>query len=387
MTYVGAGVDYGALDQFKRAAQKAGLETAKNLNRLGLQEVEGSRGESVYLIETPNRFLGHVEEGLGTKNLVADEIYRLTGKSYYGQIAQDAVAMIVNDAITLGVFPCSLLMHLAVGDSSWFDDTKRWQDLIGGWKKGCMLARCAWGGGETPALKGIIAPNTFFLGGSALGTRPKSQFIQGNIQHGDAIIFIESSGIHANGLTLCRQIAERKNSFWRKVAHFFFPRFVQRNALPNGYLTKLADGRAYGETLLEPTYIYVPIIEDCLNYKIDVHYAVNITGHGWRKLMRAKENFSYVIEELPRQQLIFDFIQKHGPVDEEEMYANFNMGAGFALYLPEAEVEKILKIIASCGSFGQFIAFRAGHIEKGNDKKVVIKPKNITFSGDTLKVR
>jgi len=136
MTYADTGVDYDALDQFKRMAQLAARETANNLNRAlmgGFREFGPSRGESAYLFEAKDTFLAHVEEGLGTKNLVADAMYALTGKSYYDHIAQCTVAMIVNDLITVGAMPLSVAMHLAVGDSDWFNDEVRSRDLINGW--------------------------------------------------------------------------------------------------------------------------------------------------------------------------------------------------------------------------------------------------------------
>src|SRR6185295_8396435 len=113
MTYAGVGVDYDAMDPFKRMAQLAGRQTVNNIKRLGIREVEMSRGESAYLVETDDCYLAHVEEGLGTKNLVADQMYRLTRRSYYSHVAQDTVAMIVNDMITLGALPISVAMHLA----------------------------------------------------------------------------------------------------------------------------------------------------------------------------------------------------------------------------------------------------------------------------------
>jgi phosphoribosylformylglycinamidine cyclo-ligase len=116
MTYAGVGVDYGALDPFKRQAQLAGVATAGTLGRLGVSELAMSRGESAYLVETPDSFIAHVEEGLGTKNLVADAMYRLVpGRSYYDHLAQDTVAMIVNDMVTLGALPIAVAMHLAAG--------------------------------------------------------------------------------------------------------------------------------------------------------------------------------------------------------------------------------------------------------------------------------
>ncbi len=59
--------------------------------------------------------------------------------------------------------------------------------------------------------------------------------------------------------------------------------------MPMGLRSKLSDGRTYGEALLDPRMIYVPLVEDCLNEGVEIHYAVNITGHGWRKLMRATQ--------------------------------------------------------------------------------------------------
>jgi len=387
MTYAGVGVNYDAMDPFKRIAQLAGRETANNIRRLNngeFQEVEMSRGESAYLIEAAKSYFAHVEEGLGTKNLVADAMYRLTGKSYYDHIAQDTVAMIVNDMITLGALPLSVAMHLAVGDSNWFDDEKRCRDLVEGWKNACNLARCVWGGGETPTLKGVVVPEAIVLSGSAMGlVKPKERLITAeNIQHGDAIVLIESSGIHANGLTMARKIAERKDGFWRKLAHLFLPEHFSLCALPKGYLTTLDDERTYGETLLDPTHIYVGLVEDCLNRGVSIHYAVNITGHGWRKLMRATQSFAYIVERLPKQLPVFSFLQKHGPVDDMEAYGNFNMGAGFALYVSEADADAVLEV-AVLHKLG---ALRAGYIERG-EKKVVIKPKSLEYSGATLGVR
>lgn len=364
MTYTGVGVDYGALDPFKRLAQLAGRETIPNILRLGFSEVVMSRGESAYLMDAGDHYLAHVEEGLGTKNLVADAMYLLTGKSYYNGIAQCTVAMIVNDMITLGALPLSVAMHLAVGVSSWFSDEKRCRDLIDGWKKACDLARCTWGGGETPTLKGIVHPDTVVLSGSAVGVvRPKNRLINAlNIQHGDTIVIMGSSGIHANGLTLAREIAGK---------------------LPEGYLTKLSDGRMYGEALLDPTRIYVPLVEDCFIEGVEIHYAVNITGHGWRKLMRATQPFTYIIDHIPTPQPVFSLIQEYGPVDDMEAYANLNMGAGFALYVRESDVEKTLTIAQFLG----MSALRAGHIESSREKKLIINPLGIEYHGSTLGVR
>jgi len=66
-----------------------------------------------------------------------------------------------------------------------------------------------------------------------------------------------------------------------------------------------------------------------------------------------------------------------------EAYGNFNMGAGFALYVSEAEAEAVLEV-ATLHKLG---ALRAGYIERSDDKKVIIKPKGLEYSGTTLGVR
>ena len=364
ITYAGSGVDYQLLDPFKRRAQAAGRSTADVLRRLGVSELAMSRGESAYLVETPDSFIAHVEEGLGTKNLVADAMYRLVpGRSYYDHIAQDAVAMIVNDMVTLGALPLAVAMHLGVGSSDWFRDESRAADLIEGWRKACELARCAWGGGETPTLSGVVERATAVLAGSAVGIiRPKGRLIKACIQAGDAIVVFESSGIHANGLTLARAVAERAS---------------------NGYLTPLRDGRSYGEALLDPTHIYVGAIEDCLDRGVDIHYAVNVTGHGWRKLMRAADSFAYIVDTLPATQPVFEFIQSVGNVEDAEAYGNLNMGAGFAIYVPDKDVPAVLEVAKGF----PFAALRAGHIEKSPTRRVVITPKGLEYASDTLAVR
>ncbi|MBP9869845.1 phosphoribosylformylglycinamidine cyclo-ligase [Patescibacteria group bacterium] len=368
-SYAKSGVNYDLMDPFKRAAQKAARETDFNVAGQDFTALEWTRGESAFVLRAPGSgfVIGHVEEGLGTKNLVADAMYESTGRSHYDLVAQDTVAMIVNDLLTLGLAPLSVAMHLAVGSSDWFKDETRSNDLISGWREACHMAQCAWGGGETPTLKGIITPGTCLLSGSAVGVgEEKRLFNPEKIRDGDVILLIESSGIHANGLTLARQIAAE---------------------LDEGYLTKLSDGRSYGETLLDPTHIYVLPILECLNAGIDIHYAVNITGHGWAKLMRATQAFTYVIDALPEPKLIFPFLQKHGKLDDREAYKTLNMGAGYALYVPENTVDEIRKTLATYSEPYQFKVTVAGHIEKSEKKRVLINPLNISYDESDLAVR
>ncbi len=360
LTYASTGVNYAAMDPLKLLAQKAAAKTVTSSN---IKEIAASRGESAYVWEEKDSYRALVIEGLGTKNRVADETRKITGKTYYDSIAQDTVAMIVNDLIVVGAAPQVVNAYFAVGSSDWFSDEKRAADLVNGWARACKLAGAVWGGGETPTLKSIIEPATIDLAGSAVGIiKPKKRLTLGDkISAGDAIILVESSGIHANGLTLARKISEK---------------------LAVGYATKLSDGSLYGEALLKPTHIYARLVSALFAEGIDIHYMVNITGHGWRKLMRGQKIFSYIIDSIPTPQPLFDCIQKYSGNDDTEMYGNFNMGAGFALFVPQKQVEKTQVIAKKL----RFKTWKAGVIENG-PKQVVIRSRNIIFSENTLSVR
>lgn len=363
LTYSSAGVNYELMDPLKRLAQKKARETFGNLSRFGMREVKESLGESAFVWEEPDSFRALVIEGLGTKNLVAEAMRKITGKTYYEELAQDTVAMIVNDLIVVGAEPLVINAYFGIGSPKWFSDKKRATDLLNGWKKACRLSGAVWGGGETPTLTGIIEPETMDLAGSAIGIiKPKERLTLGNkLTAGDVILLFESSGIHANGLTLARAIASK---------------------LPKGYTTKLPDGSVYGEALLSPTHIYVKPVGDLFQAKTDIHYMVNITGHGWRKLMRARKSLSYVIDKVPPPQPIFNFIQEKSGNDDSEMYGNFNMGAGLAIFLPESFVNGAQQIAQKNG----FQTTIAGTVENG-PRKVIIKPKKVVFEGKSLGVR
>jgi phosphoribosylformylglycinamidine cyclo-ligase len=364
LTYGNSGVDYGPLDAFKRACQREAAATVSLLAAQGMNEPAAIRGESAYLIETPDEFLAHVEEGLGTKNLVADAVLDLTGQSFYAHIGIDLVATIVNDLVTTGALPISLAMHAAVGDAAWFAQGTKGADLASGFAAGCLKSGAVWGGGETPALKGIVNEKTIVLGGSALGRiKPKSQRIAGDLAEGDVIILLASSGVQTNGLTLCRALVER---------------------LEHGYLTKMDDGRAYGEALLDASVIYVPFITACHRHRVRLKYAAHITGHGWRKLMRLDRPFVYRIHDIGQVPEIFKFIQGRGPVDRIEAYATFNMGAGFAAYVSPADANGCLSAASEAG----IKAWLAGTVCKNEDRKAVeIEPLGIVFEADSLRVR
>jgi phosphoribosylformylglycinamidine cyclo-ligase len=364
LSYEASGVRYDQLDAFKRACQRAAGATTDLLEAHGYHEPSMVRGDSAYLIEADDHYLAHVEEGLGTKNLVADAVQLQTGRCFYNEIGVDTVATIVNDLITCGALPITVAMHAAVGDSAWFADERRAADLVAGFATGCRTAGATWGGGETPTLRGMIAPEALVLAGSALGRiAPKSLRIVGDVRDGDAILFLASSGVQTNGLTLCRQLAGR---------------------LPEGYRTALPDGKTFGEALLAPSAIYVAFVRECQRRGLKLNYAMHVTGHGWRKLMRLEEPFVYEIDAVRPAPPLFRFLMEAGPIAVREAYATFNMGIGFAVYVSPALAEPVLAAAKSAG----YDAWLAGRVRKDGDRKAVVIPSlGVTYEGDTLNVR
>lgn len=363
MDYKQAGVDYAKIDPLKILAQQAAAATAGNLARHGLAEVPASRGESAYVVDCGEFHLASITECLGSKALVADAMRALDGRSYYDWVAQDTIAMAVNDLITVGATPLSVHAYWAAGGSDWFDDAARARDLVAGWKAACDACGVAWGGGETPALAGVVAPGRVDLAASCVGwVRPKSRLTLGDaLAAGDAIVLLAASGIHANGLSLARQLAER---------------------LPDGYATRLPDGRWYGEALLVPTPLYAPATEALAAAGIVPHYAANVTGHGWRKLMRHAAAFTYRLDRLPPVPAVLDFIVRQAGLDARAAYGTFNMGAGFALYVAPADAARTVAIAQAQG----IAAWVAGTVEAG-PKRVLIEPLGIEFAGDDLQLR
>lgn len=363
-SYQKSGVDYSKLDTHKVSALQAAKTTGKNIDTTAFTEVTESRGESAYVIEHDNHYLAMVQEGLGTKSLVADAVRAYTNKTHYDALAIDTVAMIVNDLITVGARPLTIQQYLACGDSNWLDDTQRMNDLIQGWKQACNEVGASWGGGETPALKGIINENVIDLAGNAVGIiQPKNRLLLGkNIQDGDAMLGFASSGIHANGLSLARSLATK---------------------LKDGYQTKLSNDSTYGEALLEPTILYSSLLQALFNAELSIHYAVNVTGHGWRKLMRPTENFTYTVDTITPAPEVLNFIQQETKMSDREAYATFNMGLGFCVYLPKSDVATALRIAKK----QNIPAWEIGHISSAKTKSVVIKPLDITYTADELEIR
>lgn len=363
ITYSQVGDNYNTKDPINKLSQTAALGTAKNLKSAGFEEILETRGESAYVWKQGNIFMASVIECLGTKNLIADDMRKITGKTYYDIIAHDTVATFINDLATVGAKPLVVHAFWSIEDNSFLQDQRRFVDFVKGWAAACEMAGASWGSGETSTSKGIIVPNTISLAGSAVGIikSEKRLLLGSKLRNGDRILLLKSNGINANGISLARAVAKK---------------------LPKGYSEEITDGTMYGEALLAKSNIYAKLIQDILDAGIDLHYITNITGHGLRKIMRAKQNFTYTLEKIFDPTDVFLFIQEHANLSDEEMYQTYNMGQDYALFLPAEDVKKAQEIILENG----FESLNEGYLEEG-ERQVIIKPKNIIFSGKTLDLR
>ncbi len=363
ITYSQVGDNYDTKDPVKILAQTAAKITGQNLLKHGFQEVSETRGESAYVWKQGNIHMASVIEGLGTKNLIADGMRKITGKTYYDIIGHDTVATIINDLVSVGAKPLVLHAYWAVENNDWLQDSTRMADLIRGFASGCDIAGVSWGGGETPTLKGIIMPDTIDLGGAAIGIIDKEEKLitDKKLREGDRILLVKSNGINANGASLARAVSEK---------------------LEKGYAAKLKNGIMYGDALLTKSNIYAKVVSDLLENGIDIHYISNITGHGLRKVMRAKQEFSYILEKIFEPQELFVFLKEHAGLSDKEMYETYNMGMDYAIFLPEENIEKAQAIVRQNG----FESIDAGYIMTGK-RQVIIKQKNIILEGESLQLK
>jgi phosphoribosylformylglycinamidine cyclo-ligase len=363
-------VDYDKLDPFKEESIRRLRGTLDHPSRLGARIVLETVGETAVAVD-----IGHGDfyiafniEGLGTKNLIAEAMAEkerigegsgIDRRKLFAGLGLDEMAMTLNDLAGIGAAPIIFEPTVATGDSDYLTDQERSAGLIDGFEKGARLARVAVPGGETPTLSGIVNAKTIDLAGASMGIiRPQSRLVTGDrLCEGLTIYGVESSGIHSNGLSLARKIAERTRE---------------------GYFTKLPSGRTIGVALLAPTFIYSPFVEALFEEGVDVRYMQPITGHGWAKIMRKEKSLRYVVENVPEpmpgSQEVFEFLQENGPVDDEEAYKTWNMGIGWVVIAPGDDARGVGRAGRKYG----LSTFRLGSVEKG-DREVVIAPKNIAY--------
>ncbi len=317
LSYKDAGVDIDAGDAL--------IERIKPLAKKTMREgVLAGIGGFGALFEIPKRYQEPVlvsgTDGVGTKLKLAFEWQA------HDTVGQDLVAMSVNDILVQGAESLFFLDYFACGKLSVDVATS----VIGGIATGCEIAGCALIGGETAEMPGMYPDGEYDLAGFAVGVVEKSKIITGKqIQPGDKIIGVASSGAHSNGYSLIRKIIERTNA---KPEDSF-------------------DGKTLREVVMQPTQIYVkPVLELLKN--VNVKGMAHITGGGLvENIPRVlPDNVQAVLQRDAWQMpALFTWLQKGGNVADEEMHRVFNCGIGLAIVVSPDHLDQALKFLQQSG--------------------------------------
>ena len=259
----------------------------------------------------------------------------------------DCVAMCVNDVACAGGEPLFFLDYIACGKNY----PEKIAAIVKGVAEGCKQSEAALVGGETAEMPGFYPEDEFDLAGFAVGVVDAKDMIDGhNIQAGDILIGVASSGVHSNGFSLVRKIFD-----------------MTKESLAT-YYDEL--GMTLGEALLAPTKIYVKMMKSVKNAGVRVKGCSHITGGGFyeniprmlpggvRAVVR-KDSY-----EVPA---LFRLMQKQGELDEKMMYNTYNMGLGMVMAVDPADAEKTLEAIRAAGETGYVV----GYVENG-EKGVTI---------------
>jgi phosphoribosylformylglycinamidine cyclo-ligase len=274
---------------------------------------------------TPELGIALATDSVGSKVIIAEQVGR------FDTIGIDCVAMNVNDLICVGAEPLALLDYVAVERAG--EDQLR--QLALGLKTGAEQARIEIPGGEVCQLPEVIrghpSPLGFDLVGSAFGTVALDRIVHGrDIQAGDTLIGLPSSGVHSNGLTLARRAL-----------------LADGSGLSLGARPSELGGASVADALLEPTVIYVRAVLALLRSGIPVHGLAHITGGGILNLLRLGSWIGYEITDPLPVPPIFDLIAELGSVPSAEMWEVFNMGCGFVSIVPGRFAGEALEILAA----------------------------------------
>jgi len=280
-------------------------------------------------------------DGVGTKLKLAFLMDK------HDTVGQDCVAMCVNDILCQGAKPLFFLDYIATGKVK----AEKIADIVKGIADGCVQAGCALVGGETAEMPDFYSDGEYDMAGFAVGVVDRKKMIDGSkIKEGNAVIGISSSGIHSNGYSLVRKL--------------FFDKLGMST---EDQVEEL--GTTLGEALITPTKIYAKACNAVFE-KSDVNGIVHITGGGFY------ENIPRIIPEGLGVRIqfgswqmppIFQYIQKMGNIEREEMFSTFNMGIGMMMIVEAGRKEEILSALESAGEKAAVI----GEIVKGQGVSIL----------------
>jgi len=269
-------------------------------------------------------------DGVGTKLKIAFE----TGK--YDTVGIDCVAMCVNDILCHGAKPLFFLDYLACGKL----DSDVSSEIIKGVADGCLQAGASLIGGETAEMPGFYTVGEYDIAGFAVGAVEEEKIVNGSdIEEGNAIIALSSSGPHSNGFSLIRKLFADLNEVY--------------------------ENKRIWEHLLTPTKIYVKSIQKLME-SVKINGMAHITGGG------LIENVPRTIPDgfcanIDKKKVEVPSIFKHEyfkKVTEDELWGTFNMGVGFIVIVKKEDAEKTIGILKENGEN----AYEIGYISKGENK-------------------
>lgn len=319
MDYRQAGVNVQAGREF--------VEQIRNsVERTSRPEVLGGLGGFGGLFQVPQGYQEPVlvsgTDGVGTKLKLAHAL------NCHRTVGIDLVAMCVNDILTAGAEPLFFLDYLATGEL----DPAQLTQVVNGIAQGCQMAGCALLGGETAEMPGFYPSNEYDLAGFCVGIVEKQALLdRSQVRLGDVAIGLASQGVHSNGFSLIRKIVAEQELDW--------------GCLPEGLNDTPADNpeRSLGEILLTPTRIYVKPVLAALKAGLEIHGMAHITGGGLpENLPRSLGPDQSIQIQGDRWPIpsIFKWIATAGNVTATDMFDTFNMGIGFVLLVPPAQVSQ-----------------------------------------------
>ena len=322
LTYRGSGVDVDGGNSFVKKIAPVVKATFSERVLAGIGGFGALFDGSFPDMEKP--VLVSSADGVGTKLQIAKKMNK------HDTIGIDAVAMCVNDIITSGAKPIFFLDYISCGKLN--EDV--FVDVIKGVANGCKQAGCSLVGGETAEHPGIMQPDEYDIAGFAIGVVDKKRIIDGSqIQRGDMVIGLRSSGIHSNGYSMVRKLFFDINGFSidQKISGLSKP---------------------LGKSLLEPTRIYVKPILAALDNGIPIKGIAHITGGGFHgNIPRILPNDTSVVIDRSSFKTpdIFAVIQSLGDIADREMFTTFNMGIGMVLVADKSASQALIAALKAAG--------------------------------------
>jgi phosphoribosylformylglycinamidine cyclo-ligase len=268
-------------------------------------------------------------DGVGTKLKIAID------SGHHTTIGIDLVAMCVNDLVVQGAEPLFFLDYYATGHL----DVAVARDVVAGIAEGCRLAGCALIGGETAEMPGMYHKGDYDLAGFAVGAVERGEILpRADIAIGDILIGLPSSGVHSNGYSLVRRLAQSENVGWADPAPW-------------------SPQTAFGQALLTPTRIYVKAVLDAIEAtggasEGAVKALSHITGGG------LSENLPRVLPETVAAAVdlssitvppVFGWLAKAGRLDDPEMLRTFNCGIGMVVVAEKARAGEVMQALTDAG--------------------------------------